>query len=134
MAATVDMISNGRLDFGIGAAWSEYEHQSMGIPFYTVGERIRRLGEACELTKRLWIQPLTDFEGRYYQLKDARCEPKPIQKRGCGYAHLAAVCLVRYAPPNLPTRPISRERRIASGDRSIPDQGIARVASSAGQG
>jgi len=80
MAATVDVISNGRLEFGVGAGWNEYEHQSMGIPLYTPGERIRRLGEACEITRRLWTQQLTDFEGRYYQLAQARCEPKPIQK------------------------------------------------------
>ncbi len=80
MAATVDVISNGRLDFGVGAGWNEYEHQSMGIPLYPPGERIRRLGEACEITRRLWTQHLTDFDGRYYQLTQARCEPKPIQK------------------------------------------------------
>ncbi len=79
-AATVDVISGGRLDFGIGAGWNEYEHASMGIPLYKPGERIRRLGEACEIAKRLFTQHLTDFDGRYYQLKDARCEPKPIQK------------------------------------------------------
>lgn len=80
MAATVDIISNGRLDFGVGAGWNEYEHQSMGMPLYAPAERIRRLGEACEITKRLFTQHLTDFDGRYYQLKQARCEPKPIQK------------------------------------------------------
>jgi F420-dependent oxidoreductase-like protein len=80
MAATVDVISNGRLEFGVGAGWNEYEHQSMGIPLYAPGERIRRLGEACEITRRLWTQQLTDFDGRYYQLAEARCEPKPIQK------------------------------------------------------
>jgi F420-dependent oxidoreductase-like protein len=80
MAATVDVISNGRLEFGVGAGWNEYEHQSMGIPLYTPGERIRRLGEACEITRRLWTQPLTDFDGRYYQLAQARLEPKPVQK------------------------------------------------------
>jgi F420-dependent oxidoreductase-like protein len=80
MAATVDVISGGRLDFGVGAGWNEYEHQSMGIPLYAPGERIRRLGEACEITKRLWTQHLTDFEGRYYQLEQARLEPKPVQK------------------------------------------------------
>jgi F420-dependent oxidoreductase-like protein len=80
MAATVDVISGGRLDFGVGAGWNEYEHQSMGIPLYAPGERIRRLGEACEITKRLWTQHLTDFDGRYYQLKEARCEPKPVQQ------------------------------------------------------
>src|SRR5690349_7761095 len=80
IAATLDVISNGRLDLGIGAGWNEYEHASMGIPLYAPGERIRRLGEACEIAKRLFTQHLTDFDGRYYQLKDARCEPKPIQK------------------------------------------------------
>jgi F420-dependent oxidoreductase-like protein len=80
IAATLDVISNGRLDLGIGAGWNEYEHSSMGIPLYAPGERIRRLGEACEIIKRLFTQHLTDFDGRYYQLKQARCEPKPIQK------------------------------------------------------
>lgn len=80
IAATVDVISNGRLDFGIGAGWNEYEHRSMGIPLYAPGERIRRLGEACELIKRLFTEPIVDFAGRYYQLKEARCAPKPVQK------------------------------------------------------
>jgi F420-dependent oxidoreductase-like protein len=79
-AATVDVISGGRLDLGIGAGWNEYEHASMGLDLYRPGERIRRLGEACEIIKRLFTQHLTDFDGRYYQLKEARCEPKPIQK------------------------------------------------------
>ena len=103
MAATVDVISNGRLDFGIGAGWNEYEHQSMGIPLYQPGERIRRLGEACEITRRLWTQHLTDFDGRYYQLKQARCEPKPIQKPhppfviGGGGEQLTLRIVARYA-------------------------------------
>jgi F420-dependent oxidoreductase-like protein len=80
IAATVDVISNGRLEFGIGAGWNEYEHASMGIPLYQPGERIRRLGEACDLIKRLFTQPTVDFDGRYYQLKEARCEPKPVQR------------------------------------------------------
>jgi F420-dependent oxidoreductase-like protein len=80
IAATVDVISNGRLDLGIGAGWNVYEHESMGIPLYPPGERIRRLGEACEIVKLLFSQHTTDFDGRYYQLKEARCEPKPVQK------------------------------------------------------
>lgn len=101
MAATVDVISNGRLDFGIGAGWNE--HQSMGIPLYTPGERIRRLGEACEIARRLFTQHLTDFAGRYYQLKEARCEPKPIQKPyppfviGGGGEQLTLRVVARYA-------------------------------------
>jgi F420-dependent oxidoreductase-like protein len=80
MAATVDIISQGRLDFGIGAGWNELEHTSYGIPLYQPGERIRRLGEACEVIKLLWTQTVSDFDGKYYQLKGARCEPKPVQK------------------------------------------------------
>lgn len=80
IAATVDVISNGRLDFGIGAGWNEYEHESMGIPLFRPGERIRRLEEACEIIMRLFTEPVVDFDGRYYQLKDARSEPKPVQK------------------------------------------------------
>ncbi|HEV2129447.1 MAG TPA: LLM class F420-dependent oxidoreductase, partial [Thermomicrobiales bacterium] len=80
IAATVDVISEGRLDFGIGAGWNEYEHESMGIPLYQPGERIRRLDEACEMIKRLFTEPTVDFDGRYYQLKEARSEPKPVQR------------------------------------------------------
>jgi F420-dependent oxidoreductase-like protein len=80
IAATVDIVSNGRLDLGIGAGWNEYEHNSMGIPLYAPGERIRRLDEACQIIKQLFTQDLTTFEGRYYQLKDARREPKPVQQ------------------------------------------------------
>jgi alkanesulfonate monooxygenase SsuD/methylene tetrahydromethanopterin reductase-like flavin-dependent oxidoreductase (luciferase family) len=52
----------------------------MGIPLYAPGERIRRLGEACELIKLLFTQHTTDYDGRYYQLREARSEPKPVQK------------------------------------------------------
>lgn len=80
IAATVDVISHGRLDFGIGAGWNESEHSMYGMPLYSPGERIRRLGEACEVIKLLWTEPVTNFDGKYYQLKDARCEPKPVQQ------------------------------------------------------
>jgi len=79
IAVTTDVISGGRLDFGIGAGWNVYEHESMGLSLYAPGERIRRLDEACEIYKLLCTQHLTDFNGRYYQLKDARSEPKPVQ-------------------------------------------------------
>jgi F420-dependent oxidoreductase-like protein len=80
MGATVDIISGGRLDFGIGAGWNELEHSAYGIPLYAPGERIRRMGEACEVIKRMWTETAPDFDGQYYQLRGARCEPKPIQK------------------------------------------------------
>ncbi len=103
IAATLDVISNGRLDFGIGAGWNEYEHKSMGMPLYAPGERIRRLGEACEIARRLFTQHLTDFDGRYYQLKEARCEPKPVQNPyppfviGGGGEQLTLRVVARYA-------------------------------------
>ncbi|MBI1878042.1 MAG: LLM class F420-dependent oxidoreductase [Chloroflexi bacterium] len=80
IAATVDVISNGRLDFGLGAGWNQYEHQSMGLSLYPPGERISRLGEACELIKLLFTESIADFDGQYYQLETARCEPKPLQE------------------------------------------------------
>ena len=80
MGATVDVISHGRLDFGIGAGWNELEHTAYGIPLYKPGERIARFAEACEVVKLMWTQEAPDFEGKYYQLQGARCEPKPIQK------------------------------------------------------
>jgi alkanesulfonate monooxygenase SsuD/methylene tetrahydromethanopterin reductase-like flavin-dependent oxidoreductase (luciferase family) len=88
---------------GIGAGWNEYEHASMGMPLYAPGERIRRLGEACEIARRLFTQHLTDFDGRYYQLKQARCEPKPVQKPyppfviGGGGEQLTLRIVARYA-------------------------------------
>jgi len=80
MAATLDHITGGRLIMGIGAAWFEMEHIAYGIPFQTTAERIRRLDEAAEIIKRLWTEKQVTFEGRYYQLKDAYCEPKPVQQ------------------------------------------------------
>lgn len=80
IAATVDVISKGRLDFGIGAGWNEFEHTAYGIPLYKPGERLRRLDEACEVIKRMWTEKQATFEGRYYQIKDAYCEPKPVQQ------------------------------------------------------
>ncbi|NOT56822.1 MAG: LLM class F420-dependent oxidoreductase, partial [Deltaproteobacteria bacterium] len=80
MAATVDHISNGRVILGLGAAWFEAEHTAYGIPFYTPGERAKRLGEAVEVIKLLFSQQKSTFNGKYYQLKDALCEPKPVQK------------------------------------------------------
>lgn len=80
MAATVDSIAHGRLNFGIGTGWSEQEHRAYGIPLPPPGERIRRLGEACELIRQMWTEPVVSFAGRYYQLSEAHCEPKPVQK------------------------------------------------------
>lgn len=80
MAATLDHISEGRLNFGIGAGWFQLEHDAYGIPYPPVGERIARLDEACTIIRSLWAEEETNFAGRYYAMKSARCEPNPIQK------------------------------------------------------
>ena len=79
MAATVDHISGGRLVLGLGAGWQENEHRAYGIPFYTLGERMRRLEEACQVLKGLFSQKRTNLPGKYYPLTDAPLEPKPVQ-------------------------------------------------------
>ena len=79
-AATLDIISHGRLEFGLGAGGVEREHTAYGTDFFPAGERIRRLGEACEIIRRMWTEPIVNFEGRYYQLNQTYCEPKPLQK------------------------------------------------------
>jgi F420-dependent oxidoreductase-like protein len=80
MATQVDIISGGRLICGLGAAWQENEHRAYGIPFYTVGERLARLDEACHVMKALWTQDKASYKGRYYQLDDAPLSPKPVQR------------------------------------------------------
>jgi len=79
-AATLDVISGGRLEFGIGAGGVEREHLAYGTDYFAPAERVRRLEEACQVIRRLWTEPVVDFDGRYYHLTEAYCEPKPAQK------------------------------------------------------
>jgi F420-dependent oxidoreductase-like protein len=78
MAVTVDHLSGGRLEFGIGAAWAEAEHQMFGIE--GLEHRVGRLRESLEVMTSLWTRERTTFDGRYYHFKDAIANPKPIQK------------------------------------------------------
>ncbi|HLI52682.1 MAG TPA: LLM class F420-dependent oxidoreductase [Thermomicrobiaceae bacterium] len=80
MATTIDQISHGRLEFGIGGAWYELEHQQYGIPFPPPGERLHMMGEAAQILKSMWSNQRTTFHGRYYQIDDALCEPKGVQR------------------------------------------------------
>ncbi len=80
MAATADVVSDGRLDLGIGAGWFAPEHEAYGIELPPLRERFDRFDEAVEVIHLLLTQPVSDFEGAYYQLQGARCEPKPVQR------------------------------------------------------
>lgn len=79
-AVTVDHLSGGRLEFGIGAAWAENEHDMLGLPFGSKGDRADRLEEALKIITSLWSEPTTTFDGKHYQIKDAIAEPKPVQR------------------------------------------------------
>ena len=79
-ATTVDHISGGRLELGIGAAWHVYEHEAFAIPFYSARERAERLEEAVHLIKLLWTQPLPKLDGKYYQLHAPPYNPPNVQQ------------------------------------------------------
>jgi F420-dependent oxidoreductase-like protein len=78
LATTVDHLSGGRLEFGIGAGWAEIEHTMLGIE--GLDHRVGRLSEALRVIRCLWTEERATFEGRYYRLKDAIANPKPVQK------------------------------------------------------
>ena len=80
MAATLDVVSRGRLELGIGAAWNEEECDAYGIELGTLKERFDRFDEACQVIVGLLTQETTSFKGEWFQLTDARCNPKPIQR------------------------------------------------------
>jgi alkanesulfonate monooxygenase SsuD/methylene tetrahydromethanopterin reductase-like flavin-dependent oxidoreductase (luciferase family) len=80
MASTVDVMSRGRLDFGIGAGWYEEEYNAYGYPYPDGPERLRMLDEALQIIKAMWTEPYAHFEGKYYQVRGAINEPKGVQK------------------------------------------------------
>ncbi len=79
MAATLDVISNGRLELGLGAGWDEREYIAYGIPFYKPATRIKQLKEGIQIIKKMWTEDKATFKGKYYAIKDAINLPKPIQ-------------------------------------------------------
>ena len=80
VAATLDVLSNGRLEFGIGAGTQETEHKAYGFGFPPLSVRVERLSEALEVIIRLWTQEKANFQGKHYMIENAVCEPKPLQK------------------------------------------------------
>lgn len=79
MSSTLDAISDGRLEFGIGAGWFEYEYNSYGYPFDSASVRIEQLDESITIIKKMWQKEKSSFKGKHYSIKNAICSPKPIQ-------------------------------------------------------
>ncbi len=80
MGASLDHISQGRLDLGIGIGWFDFEHASFGIPFEPTPARLRAMEEAIRILRALWTDPEVSFHGEFYRLEKAIAEPKPVQK------------------------------------------------------
>jgi alkanesulfonate monooxygenase SsuD/methylene tetrahydromethanopterin reductase-like flavin-dependent oxidoreductase (luciferase family) len=77
MAATLQVLTGGRLILGIGAGWMESEYRAYGYPFPSPGDRVRQLDEAVQIMRRMWTSSPSSFSGRYYSIEDAYCNPVP---------------------------------------------------------
>ncbi len=80
MASCVDVMSNGRLILGIGAGWYQHEYEAYGYEYPDTPERLRMLRESLQVIKAMWTEEPASFEGRYYKIRGAINEPKPVQK------------------------------------------------------
>jgi F420-dependent oxidoreductase-like protein len=80
MSSTLDVISGGRFELGIGAGWAKTEHESYGIPFEELRQRVEKLEEAVMIVKKMWTEENASFQGKHYTIHGAVCEPKPLQK------------------------------------------------------
>src|SRR5436189_1158095 len=80
IAAGVDHISSGRLEFGVGAGWKEDEYRAYGYDFPSPGDRVEQLRDGLEITRRLWQDDRATYHGKHYRIDDAVCAPKPTQR------------------------------------------------------
>jgi len=80
ITSTVDVISGGRLDWGIGAGWYESEYKGYGYEFAKPSDRIGMLRETVEIVKSMWTNAETNYDGKYYKMSRANCDPKPLQQ------------------------------------------------------
>ncbi len=80
VTSTVDVMSGGRLEWGIGAGWYENEYRAYGYDFPKPKDRIGMLRESVEIVRSMWTEAETTYKGRYYEMVRANCDPKPLQK------------------------------------------------------
>jgi F420-dependent oxidoreductase-like protein len=79
ITSTIDVISGGRLDWGIGAGWYDQEYRAYGYDFPEAKVRIGQLRETVEIVKAMWSEPDATYDGRWYSVSGAQCDPKPVQ-------------------------------------------------------
>jgi len=79
IAASLDVISGGRIYFGVGAGWKEVEYKAYGYEFPSPGARVRQLDEALTIARQMWTLPRADYQGKYYSVNDCVAMPKPVQ-------------------------------------------------------
>ena len=79
VTSNIDVISGGRLDWGIGAGWYDHEYRGYGYEFLSAKDRIRVLRETVEIVRSMWTEPDTSYEGRFFTFDGAQCDPKPMQ-------------------------------------------------------
>ncbi|MCE0765976.1 LLM class flavin-dependent oxidoreductase [Pseudonocardia kujensis] len=79
--ATIDQLSGGRAELGLGAGWHREEYDAFGFPFESPAVRLRRLREGATVVRRLWTEEVVDHEGEFYRLDGARCGVRPVQER-----------------------------------------------------
>jgi F420-dependent oxidoreductase-like protein len=82
IVTTLDILSGGRAQLGLGAAWYEREHDGLGVPFPPIAERFERLEETLQICHQMWSDDDGPYEGRHYQLAETICSPRPIQQPG----------------------------------------------------
>jgi F420-dependent oxidoreductase-like protein len=80
IVTTLDVLSGGRSELGIGAAWYEREHRALGVPFPPVAERFERLEETLQICLQMWSDNDGPYQGRHYQLAETLCSPEPISR------------------------------------------------------
>jgi F420-dependent oxidoreductase-like protein len=100
--ATIDHLSGGRVTLGLGAGWHQTEYDAYGIPFPPAPVRLRQVAEAIQCVRALLTEEVANFEGEFFRLRDARCDPKPVQARlpiwlGGGGEKVTLKLVARYA-------------------------------------
>jgi len=119
IAASVDVMSKGRLDFGLGAGWKDVEYRAYGYEFPDAPTRVTQMIETLEICTRMWKDERATYQGKHYHIENALCSPKPVQKplpvwiggskprvmrAAAKYGHAFNITVSASAPGDLPDR------------------------------